>query len=454
MIVASHRGPVSFVQTATGFEQRRGAGGVVSALRPLLAGTDARWIAAAIDDDDRAALAAGETAGDEFAVRMLPLDPHAHRLHYEVVSNATLWFLHHGLFDLPRRPRFDRRFREAWDGYREVNAMFARAVDEEAAEGEIVLVHDYHLSLVPRMLRERRPDLRPALFTHTPFCGPNSIRVLPDEPAREMLSSMAAVPSGFHTPRWARAYEASARTVLGPAAAVEPAFATALGPDPEALAEAAASDDARAEVDRLTAAVGDRALLLRIDRIEPSKNILRGFAAYDLVLAEHPELRERVVFVALLYPSREGLADYLAYRQEVELAVDMINDRWSTSTWQPVLLDTEDNYARSIGALTHYDVLLVNPIRDGLNLVAKEGPVLNRRHGLLALSRDAGAFEELEGPVFEVHPYDIAQTADALHAALTLDPGERARRSARTRELASARTPRDWLDDLVARARH
>ncbi|HVM41024.1 MAG TPA: trehalose-6-phosphate synthase [Acidimicrobiia bacterium] len=451
MIVASHRGPQSFVRTDDGFEGRRGAGGVVSALRPLLGGTSVKWVAAPVDDDDRAAVAAGAATSDEFDLHLLPLDPVAHRLAYHVVSNSILWFLHHGLFDLARRPVVDARFREAWNAYEEVNQAFADEIAGFADHGEIVLVQDYHLALVPGVLCDQRPDLKVVFFQHTPFCGPTSVRILPDEAANHLLGSLAAAPAGFHVPRWARAYRASAAEVLG-AAVPAPAFAASLGPDPDALHESASSAETEAERRALDDTIGDRRLILRVDRIEPSKNILRGFQAFDLLLEQRPDLRGRVVFGALVYPSREGLPEYLAYRQEVEQAAVRVNDRWATGGWQPVLFDAEDTYARSLAGLMRYDVLLVNPIRDGLNLVAKEGPVLNQRDGQVVLSREAGAYDDMGDAVFPVNPFDLVQTAEAMGAALDLEPGERAAQAKAARELAEARTPRHWLDDLLAQA--
>jgi trehalose 6-phosphate synthase len=289
-------------------------------------------------------------------------------------------------------------------------------------------------------------------FNHTPFCGPDGIRVLPDPVSEALCASMASVPTGFHTRRWVRNYEACLGEVLGSDTAGSPTFAAPLGPDPAALAEAAATEETQASEAAFADLVGDRVVMLRVDRLEPSKNIVRGFAAYDLLLDEHPDWRGRVVFVALAYPSRENLPEYLAYRQEVEQAAARVNDRWGAGDWQPVVLDTQDDYPTSVAALCRYDVLVVNPVLDGLNLVAKEGPLLNRRDGVLCLSRGAGAFDELEPAVVEVHPYDLVQTARAMHAALTLHPSERAERAARLRELAGARTPRAWLDDLLAHA--
>jgi len=452
VIVVSHRGPERFERVGDGFRRTRGAGGVVSALRPVLGGTDTTWVAAAIGDDDRAAVAAGAAVSPDFDLRLLALDPTAHHLHYDLISNSLLWFLHHGLFDLPRRPVIDRRFTEAWDGYRAVNEAYAREVATIAPDAETVVVHDYHLALVPGMLAAARPDLRVVFFQHTPHCGPTSVRVLPESAAIEMLGSMGSAPAGFHVPRWASAYAACHREILG-ADALPPTFAAPLGIDTAALDESAQSEEARAEAQHIATLVGDRRVILRVDRIEPSKNVVRGFRAYDLMLEEHPEWRELVVFLALLYPSREGLAEYLAYAQEVEQAAAAVNNRWATGDWQPVVIDTEDTYARSIAGLGGFDVLLVNPVKDGLNLVAKEGAYLNGRDGVLALSHEAGAFDELGEAALVVHPFDIGQTADTLHAALAMDPTERAERARRLRALASARTCQRWLDDLLSHAR-
>jgi trehalose 6-phosphate synthase len=456
VIIVAHRGPVTFVRDERGgFQAQRGAGGLAGTLGPLLThhgGEDGpvTWVAAAMGEDDRAAAAAGVTQLHDIDLQLLELDPREHRLHYEVVSNATLWFLYHGLFDLPRRPRFDDRFREAWDAYVAVNGAFADRVADVAAGDDIVLVQDYQLALVPGVLAARRPDLRVVYFTHTPFCGPNSIRVLPDDVARAICSSMAAVPSGFHTRRWAEAFEASAITVLGAEHPRSPVFAASLGADPTDLVETAESPEGRAALDALEARIGDRMLLMRSDRIEPSKNIVRGFLAFDRLLELHPELRERVVFAAKLNVSREGLAEYQAYRHEVEQAGARVNDRWARGDWEPVVMDLRDDFPRNVAGYLRYDVLLVNPIKDGLNLVAKEGPLVNRRDGVVCLSTEAGAYDELRSAVLAVHPYDLEQNAVTLHTALTMPEDARRDQATRLRDLAAAITPARWLQELVS----
>jgi trehalose 6-phosphate synthase len=455
LIVVSNRGPFTFEKSADGtFSAQRGSGGVVSALMPLLANReDATWVAAAIGEDDRAAVDAGAPMPEGGVhARLLVLDPQISRLHYDVVSNGVLWFLHHGLFDLVRRPRFDRHFREAWEGYVSVNRSFTDAVVDVAGPGEAVLVQDYQLTLVPEMLAAARPDLHVVHFTHTPFCGPSSIRVLPEYVARAICGSMAGTTTGFHTERWARAFRASAVEVLGADAAIGRTFAASFGPDPDALAAEVATSEVEAEIAALEARVGDRQLIVRSDRMELSKNIVRGFLAFDLLLEDHPELRERVTFAALLNPSRGSLPEYQAYRNEVELGAARVNERWATGDWEPVILDERDNYVRSLAGLVRSDVLLVNPVRDGLNLVALEGPFVNRRDGVLCLSREAGAHDELQHACLTVQPFDLVQTSAVLHEALVMEPAERAARAKELRAHARANPPADWLETLLREA--
>ena len=456
MIVVSHRGPYRFEANGEGgFTVERGAGGVVSALGAVFEHSDqgATWIAAAISDDDRDAASSGSLDDLDIDLRLVALDHELHTMHYDVVSNGALWFLFHDLFDRVRRPRFDHHFREAWEAYRTVNAAFADATAEAAGTGDVVLVNDYQLSLTAARLRDLRPDLRIVNFTHTPFCGPDDLRVLPGYASDDLCTALARIPAGFHCSRWARAYDESVRNVLGRDAAIEPSFAASLGPDVAALEQVAAGAATRAAAQQLDNAVGDRLVIVRSDRIEPSKNIVRGFLAYDRLLEARPGLRGRVVFVAMLYPSRQTLPEYLVYANEIEQAVARVNDRWATRDWTPILLDERDDFPRSIAAMQRYDVLLVNPIKDGLNLVAKEGPAINRRDGLLCLSREAGAWEEMRTAAIPVHPYDLDDAARALDEALATPLDERATAAKKLRALATARTPSDWAADLVAHAK-
>jgi trehalose 6-phosphate synthase len=458
VIVVSHRGPFLFSKASDGsLVAGRGPGGLAGTLHALATSTDlldgACCISAALSDGD-AAVARGAVAPRLATdIRFVEIDHAVHQLHYEVVSNQVLWFLFHGLFDLVRRPTFDESFSAAWDAYVRANEVFADAVVDQAAPGDTVLVQDYPLALVPGMVRTARPDLRISYFAHTPFCGPGSIRVLPDHVAEAICASLASVPSGFHTARWAREYGSAVREVLGRDVPEGGWFVAPLGPDPVAFADIAHSDavqDAAAELESMAAG---RRLLFRTDRIDPAKNIARGFVAYDHLLANHPEWRERVVFVAMLTASRENIAEYVTYHEEVLEAAAAVNGRWATDRWQPLVVDTRDDFERSVGGYTSYDVLLVNSLKDGLNLVAKEGPLVNRRDGVLCLSPETGAYEELHDAVVAVHPWDAAQAAESLHTALGMTPDERAARAARLRELAVAHTPRTWLEAIITHAR-
>ena len=453
-MVISNRGPVSFQHETDGtLVARRGAGGLVSALAPLVAGTDAVWLAAALSDADREAADGGVADADGLRVRLLDVGAERHRMAYDVVCNATLWFCLHGLFDLARRPRIERRWREAWDAYREMNDAFAEAAAEVAPDGAAVLVQDYHLALVGPRLRTLRPDVRTVHFAHTPWCEPDGLRPLPDDVARQLVGAMAGHhASTFHTNRWASNFESSCRAYLGsetrPSVAVTP-----LGSDADDLATTGASDACAKARDELAATAGDRKVIVRVDRIELSKNILRGFHAYDDLLERHPEWRERVLFAAFLYPSREGLPEYLAYRQEVEGLVARLNDKWATSGWTPIVMKTEDDFPRSVAALQVADVVLVNPIRDGLNLVAMEAALVSQRSSTLVLSTEAGAWERLgDAGALGINPFDIAATADALDRALRMESSERDERHRRLREVVASVTPKDWLREQLAAA--
>jgi trehalose 6-phosphate synthase len=370
------------------------------------------------------------------------------------VSTETLWFLHHGLFDLTRSPAFDADWRESWEAYRRVNLAFAEAVVEHSPRDAAVLVQDYHLTLLAPTVRRVRPDLRLVHFHHTPFAGPDGARVLPPEPLDEMLTSLAAHHAcGFHTPTWAQNY----REVQDRYGESEPTdrartFDATLNSDAEELARVATSAACDAALAELDERVGDRRLIVRVDRMELSKNIVRGFTAYDRLLELRPDLRGRVTFLACCYPSRLGVPAYGRYRDEVEAAAARLDERWADGGWRPVELHTDDDYPRSVAALRRYDVLLVNPVRDGLNLVAKEGPMVNERHGQLVLSTEAGAWSELIGAADGISPFDVEATALALGDALDREGDERRARAELLRRAASARTPGDWLADQLAAA--
>jgi trehalose 6-phosphate synthase len=317
------------------------------------------------------------------------------------------------------------------------------------------------------MLAAARPDLRTVNFLHTPFAAPDMLGVLPDDVRAELLDGMAGYSAcGFHCHQWEAAflacYAAAGRDGVGGRLGSEawggdapPTFVAPLGPDAGVLEEEAAAPDCVAAAAALRDEAGGRRIIARTDRMEPSKNIVRGMLAFEELLTAYPEWRGEVVHVALAYPSRQGLAEYLAYGADVEHTAARINHAFGTNGWTPIVLSLEDDRARSLAALTLSDVLLVNPVRDGLNLVAKEGPLLNTADGVLVLSRQAGAWEELalDGDgALGVNPFDVAGTADALQAALSMDGPTRAARAAALRAAVRGRTAADWWADQLAAA--
>lgn len=451
LLVVSNRGPISYFRDDTGrVKARRGAGGLVVTLGPGAERDSALWLAAATSPEDREGAALGAVRTGGLSYSPVVIEPDDYAAYYDVVANQTLWFCLHGLWDRPRRPRFDRHWWAAWDRYRAVNASFAAAADEAAADGATVLVQDYQLALVPALLAERRPDLRISTFLHTPWCSPQELATLPDPVASDLVAGLSGGgPCGFHTARWARAFAECTRALTGrePTTFVAPAAT-----DLDDLRSVASSEGCDEELRRLDDLIGSRKVIVRVDRIEPSKNVLRGFWAFDELLESRPDLRGEVVFAAMVYPSRTGLAEYQAYGQEVLALAARINERWGDAGWTPILIDPDDNYPRSVAALRRADVLLVNPVRDGLNLVAKEGPLVNERDGVLVLSHEAGCWAELGAASVGINPFDITGTAGALARALDMDPGGRRTLAAGLRDAAGGRSPLDWFDDLVSHA--
>ncbi|MEU6088865.1 trehalose-6-phosphate synthase [Streptomyces sp. NPDC047085] len=461
VLVASNRGPVSYeVREDGSLHARRGGGGLVSGLSAIGPETDAVWVCAALGDGDREAvrragggLLPAEDSGGQ-RVRMLGIDPAVFADAYNGIANSVLWFVHHMLYQTPLEPLFDAEFRRQWESYRSYNRAFAEALAEEAGEGAAVLIQDYHLALAPRMLRQLRPDLRIGHFSHTPWAPPDYFRLLPDDIAAELLTGiLGADRAAFLTHRWADAFTDCCHAVLGPGIPSGTRIGVhGLGADADFLRERAHRTDVSERMAVLREEIGEgRRTIVRVDRTELSKNIVRGLLAYRQLLTDHPEWRERVVHLAFAYPSRQDLAVYRDYTAEVQRVAQEINGEFGTPGWTPVVLHVKDDFARSLAAYRMADVALVNPIRDGMNLVAKEVPVVSDEGCALVLSREAGAYEELGDDAVVVNPYDIGGTARALHEALSLPVGERAERTKRLAAAATALPPARWfLDQLAA----
>ncbi|GGZ44855.1 trehalose-6-phosphate synthase [Streptomyces inusitatus] len=452
ILVASNRGPISYALGEDGaLDARRGGGGMVSGLSAIGSGADSLWVCSALGDGDREALRRGV---GEPGVLMLDMDPDIHSAAYNDIANSVLWFIHHLLYQTPLEPVFDADFRRRWSAYESYNRAFARALADHAADGAAVLVQDYHLALVPGLLRELRPDLRIGHFSHTPWAPADYFRLLPDDIAEQLLRGLlGADRTCFLTRRWADAFTDCAVRVLGEDALTGRRIGVhGLGADAGFLKERSHRPDVAERMTALREQIGPgRRTVVRVDRTELSKNIVRGLLAYRQLLDTRPEWRERVVHLAFAYPSRQDLAVYREYTAEVRRVADEINEEYGTDGWTPVVLHVKDDFARSLAAYRLADVALVNPIRDGMNLVAKEIPVVSDEGCALVLSREAGAYEELAADALTVNPYDITGTADALHRALSMPADERLRRTERLAAAATALPPQRWfLDQLEA----
>jgi trehalose 6-phosphate synthase len=504
VLVASNRGPVSYAFGADGtLIIQRGGGGLITGMTPGVAAVaeqaEVTWICAAVTDADRVAAhqwgagaedpaarpaALDSEITDDVPVRMLDIPRDTFHRAYNNVANSTLWFVHHILFDTPNQPAFGQQFWRDWESYLDYNQAFADALAEEALAagagseqappaGVRALIQDYHLSLAPRLLRERLGDsareIGVAHFSHTSWAPPDYYRLLPREVGQAVLDGMLGADHlGFHADRWAAAFLDCCEAILGAEVSrsgcadagtvgqvlhrghVTELGVHPLGVDAAALRARAAADDVQAHIAAINQVAGGRQLIVRVDRTELSKNIVRGLAAYRELLATRPEWHGRVLHLAFAYPSRSAIPEYRAYTEQVQQMAREIIEEFGTPDWNPLILQVRDDYPQSLAACVMADVLLVNPIKDGMNLVAQEGPVLSQRGCALVLSREAGAAATLGEHALLVNPYDISETAAALHQGLAMPEAERQRRSAALAAIAAASPPARWLGGQLA----
>jgi trehalose 6-phosphate synthase len=448
LLVVSNRGPVTFARDGS---VRRSSGGLATALRSLLQYHDVTWIASAMTDADRER--AGETLQQEgYRLRLVEHDPQAYDWYYNVVANPMLWFIHHSLWELAYTPKVDAAFHRAWaEGYSVVNANFGDAVlaeldrDPEAA----VFFHDYHLYLAPRLVRDQRRDATLMHFVHVPWPQPDCWRVLPRAIRCSIHEGLIANDViGFQTDRWRSNFIYSTSELLGEDVTRKTVTA-AISVDPAEF-ETLAQTDAVLDAERQIVAERPEQLVVRVDRTDPSKNIVRGFRAFELYLDAHPERHRRVGMLALLNPSRQDIPEYTAYLAAIEREARRVNDRFQQVGWKPIDLQIGDDFPKSVAAYKQFDVLLVNAIFDGMNLVAKEASLVSARDGVVVLSENTGAHAELGEWAVTVNPFDVEGQAAALEEALSLDVSERHRRLEAIRAHVRAHDVNRWIDLLLA----
>jgi trehalose 6-phosphate synthase len=478
LIIASNRGPVTFSRQADGsFDARKGSGGVVTAVSAIARERQPIWIAAAMTEGDRLRAAHAEDTGEgliefgnpcEFRLCFVVPEPEAYHQYYNVISNPLLWFLQHYLWDTPRTPDITKEIWDAWrDGYVVVNQLFADQIvaAAEAAGGDpLIMLQDYHLYLCGGMVRERKPDARLQQFVHIPWPDPDYWRLLPLEIRRSICEGMLGNDIvGFQTPEHGRSFMYTCQAYV-PDAVVDYSTLSVrwrnrrievrtypISIDATAVRRMAYSKEARSH-DRYLPNHWNEFTVLRVDRAEPSKNIVRGFLAFDRFLEAHQDFQGRVNFVAITVPSRMDVVEYQDYLDDVSAVVGRINAKYANveTGWQPIHLIMGENYPRALAAMKWYDVLLVNSIIDGMNLVAKEGALLNERNGVLILSEGAGAVSQLGEDAIIIGPTDVEGTAEALHRALTMPLEERRRRAEGLRRSVETDDVTKWFENQVA----
>lgn len=466
IIVVSNRGPFSFSLKDGEVTAQRGAGGLVTAISSIAKTQNVLWVSCALSQGDIAW--AESTAGkaqwvQDMNVQMIVPDASQYQGYYNVISNPLLWFIQHELYDTPRHPVINETTWKAWsEGYVAINRQFAEAVAESAAklEGQIiVMVQDYQLYLTPRYLREllgNRVVIQ--FFLHIPCPGPDAWRILPLTMRRELLGSLLQADIiGFQTERDTRRFLQTCADVLPGIRVVKPwrkivyqdhetqTMPYPISIDVESLKETLASEDAQRQRALLRANYNNLRMILRVDRVEPSKNVLRGLMAYRDFLTTYPEYLRQVYLLALLVPSRGEISEYKDYLRDIMVLSGEINATLGDSNWEPVRILLGNNYPRAIAALSQYDVLMVNPLTDGMNLVAKEGVVINQCNGVLILYEEAGVADEFRKDALLIAPFDVYNTREAIHTALNMSLEEKQLRAANLAQQVMSNDIHKWF---------
>jgi len=479
LIIASNRGPMEYsIEPDGSLAADRGSGGMVTALLSATRFVPATWVASAMTDGDRLAAERSDgglhqVPGNEIYVRFVTVPQSTYQRHYYVFCNPLLWFVQHFMWNTPRTPNIGRAVYEAWEsGYVPVNEAIAEAVVREAKKQSVppyVLLQDYHLYLAPAMIRREVPEATILHFTHIPWPGPRYWGLLPEFMRRRIHEDMCASDIvGLQTIGDTRNflhcceallddvdidYGRSALNFRGRTIRVR---AYPISIDAAGLRDYSRSAEVEEYKQRLKPFLREQNIV-RVDRSEPSKNIIRGLRAYELLLERYPELRRGLAFLQFLVPSRSELGVYQTYTDEIFELIDSINDHFGDLEWQPIRVFYEENYPQAIAGMSLYDVLLVNPIIDGMNLVSKEGPLVNEKDGVLILSELAGSFEQLSPHCIPIAPTDLEGTVRALHQALTMPLDERRRRSEALKSLIREEDITFWLErqfaDLMAISR-
>lgn len=470
LILVSNRGPISYRRDGSGdLVTVRGAGGLVTALLGVATACDITWIASAMtpEDSEVSLRAGGERVsvkheGRDLGLRFVTTEPDAYYMFYNIIANPMIWFIQHYLWNLSVAPDIRENEFIAWEeGYQMVNRQFADAVcdelDRRQDDKPVVMLHDYHLYTCPELVRQRHPEAFLHQFIHIPWPQSDSWRVLPRHIRRAVIRGLLANDIvAFHTRRYVRNFLVCCEEILGLQVDYEKSLVKYNGREVWARAYPISIDCA--DFERLASSgpvlkeeekikeMRREYLILRVDRMDLSKNIVRGFKAFDMFLDEHPEFKQRITFLALLQPSREDVEEYTEYREKIMRVVEVINTKHGTANWMPIDLRMQDNFARSVAAYKQFDVLMVNAIYDGMNLIAKEAGLINCRDGVIILSENAGAHEELGDYCISVSPFDLGSQSHAIYQALTMEMDDKRQLAGKIRDIVKHNDIHKWIE--------
>jgi trehalose 6-phosphate synthase/phosphatase len=454
LLIVSNRLPVSVSVDDGRPVVRQSVGGLATGMKGPHESRGGLWIGwpgsiDGLDEDGRA-----ELAKQLDGMRAVPVDltPREVEVFYEEISNAVLWAICHDRIDrLPLRVT-------GWDVYEQVNARFADVVAGHWRPGDTIWVHDYQLMRLPALLRERLPDARIGFFLHVPFPNPEVFFTLAKR--RWLVEGMLGADLiGFHTRRYRGHFTGALRRLLG--LEMNAREEVDYGGRPVRLGIFPMGVDAADFASRsMSRAVNGLRLELRppaqrlivgIDRLDYSKGISRRLVSFEQLLVKHPELREKVRLLQIAVPSRGRVNEYQRFRREVERLVGRINGEYATPTWTPIQYMFQSVPPDMLLAIYRAaDVMLVTPLRDGMNLVAKEfAATRTDEDGVLVLSEFAGAVDELQDAIV-VNPYDVDAVADAIQQALTMDNAERHARMRRLRAQVVEHDVHRWADSFLS----
>jgi trehalose 6-phosphate synthase len=465
IVLISNRGPNDFVWLEERWKPRAASDGLVSMIEPLSRQGDVAWFCCVSEptsaNNARAALSttAADQTDPEHHVIPVPLPAPIYQAYYGDISNEVLWMLHHHLVGQFGYSSLDASRHQAWNkGYLEANRRMVVAIRASGIKPSAFLIQDYHFYPLPNLLRQVFPDTPSLHFTHIPFPDAATLKLIPQDWRKTILHGLlGADVVGMQTIWDARPFLGCCEELLG--LPVDYRQNAVLAPDerivrvqvfpasvdPGEIRRALDSAAATQARERLAQYL-DKSTIIRVDRLDPSKNQIIGFKAFGRLLETHPELRGSVRFLAFLVPSRTDLSVYREYRDAVFSTIEEVNRRFTGQCgFEPIKVFYTNDREQALAAMEQCDVLLANSREDGMNLVVKEWAVASKRPGVAIVAETAGVASEFGGSALQISPLDIEGTAEAMGWGLDMAPAEREARLTQLRSKIESWTAHDWL---------